>query len=122
MSSLPALSFSLIAGFMACLLYIAGLYLEKNKKKSTIILIIASIFLWASFTGLEWGFWIEGQNMFELFFYPIVPLIFYFMVWCGFLIWVFEGRGQRKIWVVMLIIAAILVFIAINCMNCIHFS
>lgn len=120
MSSLLAASFSLVAGFMACLLYIAGLYFEKDKKKSTSILIIASIFLWASFTGLEWGFWLEGENMFQLITYPIVPLIFYFAVWGGFVVWIFESREQRRIWVAMLAIAALLILTAVNCMNCIH--
>lgn len=115
-----ALSFSLISGIMSCLLFIAGMYFEKNKKKSTIILLFACLFLLASFTGLEWAFWLEGKNMFYLLFSPIIPLIFYFFVWFVFIIWLFESRGERKIWILLILIIIIIILIAVNCMNCLH--
>jgi len=114
-----ALSYSLISGIMSCLLFILGMYLEKDKKKTRIILIWACLFLASSFAGLESAFWAEGYNMFELVFEFNLPLIYYLIVWFGFIIWLFESRKERKIWVILLILLIIATIFAVNCMNCI---
>ena len=114
-----ALSYSLIAGIMSSFLFIFGMYLEKDKKKSRIILIWACLFLASSFAGLESAFWAEGYNIFELVFKLNLPLIYYFIVWFGFIIWLFESKKERKIWVILLILLIIITIFAVNCMNCI---
>jgi len=103
---------------MACILFIFGMYSEKEKKKSKIILIWACLFLASSFAGLEWAFWLEGYDMFNLFFSFKFPLVVYFLIWFFFIIWLFEVRKERKIWVILLILLIAVVLIAINCMNC----
>ena len=113
-----AISFSIVSGIMACLLFIFGMYLEKNKKKSRIILLWACLFLAGSFAGLEWAFWLAGYNMFSLFFNLNFPLVVYFGIWFGFVIWLFESRKERKVWIILLILLIIVTFIAMNCMNC----
>lgn len=114
-----ALSYSLISGIMSCLLFILGMYLKKDKKKSRIILIWACLFLASSFAGLESAFWAEGYNIFELVFKLNFPLVYYLVVWFGFIIWLFESRKERKIWVILLILLIIAIIFAVNCMNCI---
>jgi hypothetical protein len=114
-----ALSYSLISGIMSSLLFILGIYLEKDKKKSRIILIWACLFLAGSLTGLESAFYAEGYNIFELVLKLNLPLIFYLIVWFGFIIWLFESRGERKIWIILLILLIIVSIFAMNCMDCI---
>ena len=113
------LSYSLISGIMSCLLFIFGMYSEKDKKKSKIILIWACLFLASSFAGLESAFWVQGYNIFELVLKLNLPLVYYFIVWFGFIIWLFESRKERKIWVILLILLIIATVFAVNCMNCI---
>jgi len=120
LSNLP-LSFSMVSGIMSCLLFLMGMYLEKDKKKSKMILLWAVTFLTVSFTGLEWAFWLEGYNMFQLIFRFTFPLIVYFAVWLGFVIWLFESRAERRIWIILIIVLTIIVIISVNCMNCIRF-
>lgn len=115
-----ALSFSLISGIMSCLLFISGMFLEKEKKKSRVILIWACLFLAGSFGGLEWAFWLEGYDMFKLVFSLTFPLIVYFGIWFAFIIWLFERRKERKIWIILLILLIIVILIAMSCMNCLH--
>jgi len=112
-----AISYSLIAGIMSSLLFIVGMYLEKDKKKSKIILIWACLFLASSFAGLESAFWAEGYNIFELVFGLNFPLDYYFIVWLGFIIWLFESRKERKIWIILLILLIIATIFAINTME-----
>jgi len=114
------LSYSIIAGLMACFLFILGIFLEKEKKKSRILLIWACFFLAISFAGLESAFYAEGYNMFELVFNLNLPLVSYFAVWFAFIIWLFESRKERKIWIILLILLITVVIIAMNCMNCLH--
>jgi len=113
-----AISFSLVSGIMACLLFIFGMHSVKDKKKSRIILIWACLFLAGSFAGLEWAFWLAGYNMFNLVLQFTFPLIVYFGIWFGFIIWLFESRKERKVWIMLLILLIITTLIAMNCMNC----
>ena len=113
-----AISFSLVSGMMACLLFILGRYTGKDKKKSRIILIWACLFLAGSFASLEYAFWLDGYNMFTLFFSFNFPLVVYFAIWFAFIIWLFESRKERKIWIILLILLIITTLIAMNCMNC----
>jgi len=113
-----ALTYSLVSGLMASLLFIAGMFLEKNKKKSRVILIWACLFLAGSFAGLESALWSEGYNMFDLVLNFNFPLTVYFIIWFTFIIWLFESRKERKIWVVLLVLLIITTIFAMNCMNC----
>jgi CDP-diglyceride synthetase len=117
-TNLP-LSYSIVAGMMACFLFILGIFLEKEKKKSKILLIWACFFLAISFAGLESAFYAEGYNIFESVLKLNFPLFTYFAVWFGFIIWLFESRKEREIWIILLILLIITVLIAMNCMNCI---
>lgn len=115
-----ALSFSIVSGMMACLLFISGMFLEKKKKKSKIILIWACLFLAGSFAGLEWAFWLEGYDMFKLVLSFRFPLLVYFGIWFAFIIWLFETRRERKVWITLLILLTIVIIIAMSCMNCFY--
>jgi len=99
-----AMSFSLVSGFMACLLFILGMHFEKDKKRSKFILIWACFFLGASFANMEWAFWIEGDNIFTVFFNGNFPVVGYFLIWFSFIVWLFERRRERKIWIILLIL------------------
>jgi|SRR3989339_170587 len=109
-----ALTLSIISGFAAILLYYAGLN-EKNFKKGTFLLVWATLFLGASMGGIEWAFYLLGYNLFMFFAFPLAA---YMVIWFAFVIWIFESRKQRKIWIVFLIALIILTIVAINCTNC----
>jgi hypothetical protein len=114
------LAYSLISGIFAALLFAFAIFLEKDKKKSRNFLIWAVLFLASSFLATEYAFWLEGYNLFE--FVPKnFPLIFYFGVWFVFIVWLFETRKERKIWIIFLILLIIAILIASKCMNCIRF-
>ncbi len=115
-----ALSYSIVAGMMACFLFILGIFLEKEKKKSKMLLIWACFFLAGSFAGLESAFYAEGYNIFEMVLSFSFPLVSYFVIWFAFIIWLFESRKERKIWIIFLVLLIIVVVIAMNCMNCLH--
>jgi hypothetical protein len=103
---------ALLPGMMACALIYLGL---RTKPRSPAILIWAVLLLGAAFGMLEWAFWLSGINIFITF---IFPLLAYFAIWFGFIIWIFECRHERRIWLAFLIALAILVLIALSCMNC----
>jgi peptidoglycan/LPS O-acetylase OafA/YrhL len=109
------LVFSLISGFMACMLIVFTLFFEKNKKKSRILLIWSVVFLAAHFTTMEYAFWLEGYNIVS--FIP-TTLIFYFASWALFLFWLFESRKERKIWIILLVLLAIGILIIATCETC----
>jgi len=114
-----ALTYSIISGLMACFLFALGMFREKDKK-SRIILIWACLFLAVSFAGLESALWSEGYNMFDLISRFDFPLTVYFIIWFAFIIWLFESRKERKVWIVLLILLIIVSIIAMNCMNCLQ--
>ena len=115
------LVYALLAGIMSILLTLFTLYLEKNKKKSHDMLVWAALFLGTSFGATEYAFWVEGINFFQFVLFFNFPLVAFFAVWFGFLIWVFESRGERKTWVKLAIMLVILTIIANLCMNCVSF-
>jgi glucan phosphoethanolaminetransferase (alkaline phosphatase superfamily) len=112
--------YSIISGIMASLLIIFSLFFEKDKKKSRNLLIWSALFLANSFAISEYAFWQEGYNLFTLVFSFNFPLIVYFAIWFGFLIWIFELRKERKIWIILLVLLIITILIAMSCMNCIR--
>lgn len=115
------IGYSITAGIMASLLIIFSLFFEKDKKKSRNLLIWAALFLASSFAISENAFWQEGYNLFTLVFSFNFPLIVYFGIWFAFLVWIFEMRKERKIWLMLLVLLIITIIIAVNCMNCIRF-
>lgn len=115
------LVYSLLAGMMSILLLVFTLFFEKNKKRSKALLIWSILFLAASFTASEYAFWLEGYNLFMLILKFNFPLIVYFGIWLAFIIWLFEKRKERKIWIIFFILLVAAVLVAINCMNCIRF-
>jgi len=104
MYSSLAIALSIVSGFMACLLFILGIYFGNDKKRSKIILIWACFFLGASFANMEWAFWIENDNIFTVFFSWNFPVMSYFLIWFFFITWLFETRKERKIWIILLIL------------------
>jgi len=119
MSSIIALPLSIISGVMACLLFFLVLLTER-KKRSIALAVWACLFLAASFAGLEWLFWLEGYNIFDFIFGINGPLIFFFVVWVAFVIWLFEEKKRRKVWIILLIITAIWILVSVNCMSCLR--
>ncbi|MBI5332003.1 MAG: hypothetical protein HZB65_00355 [Candidatus Aenigmarchaeota archaeon] len=109
------LGFSIIAGIMAVMLFYLGLSLGKKGRSH---MILAVLFLGASFGGLEWVFYLLGYNMFTFF---VFPLMAYFAIWFAFIVWAFEKIGERRIWIVFLIALVVLTIVAVNCMNCVQF-
>lgn len=114
------LVYSLLAGIMSMLLMVFTIFFEKNKKRSRVLLIWSVLFLASSFAASEYAFWLDGYNLFNFVLLRFnFPLLAFFGVWFAFLIWLFESRGERKIWMLLLVLLAIVVLIAMSCMNCI---
>jgi len=106
----------LVAGFMSIMLFYLGINRNSNK-----VLVWAVIFLGAAFGALEWAFWLNGYNMFQLFFGFLFPLVAWFLVWFAFIIWLFEEQERREIWLMFLALLVLIATIAMNCMNCFRF-
>jgi len=115
------LVYALLAGMMSVALTIVGAHFEKDRKRGTKILVWAALFLAISFGMTENALWNEGYNLFELVFSFNFPLVAFFLVWFAFLAWMLESRGERKIWVALLLALIAIVAIAVNCMNCVNF-
>lgn len=114
-------SLSIVAGIIASLLIVFTLFLEKNKNRSRTLLLWGVLFLASSFATAEYAFWLEGYNLFDMVFSFAFPLAVFFAVWFGFIIWLFESRKERKVWVVLLVLLIITVIVAVKCMDCIRF-
>jgi len=116
-AELAGFSYAIIAGIMAVLLFWLTLTQKQNKN----YYIFALVFLIASWSGLEYGLWLTGNNMFDMILYPAVPLDFFFVAWIAFAVWAGEKIKQRNVWIVWLVVLAIIFAIARVCMNCIKF-
>jgi len=114
--------YSILSGIFAISLFLVGMFVEKNRRKSTILLIWGIVFLYSAFIVTEYAFWIEGYNLFDMILSFNYPLTIFLISWYGFLIWLFESRKQRKIWIVILILSIIGLIIAVNCMDCVRFN
>jgi len=114
------LIYSLLAGIFSILLFIFTLFFEKDKKRSRILLIWAVLLLAGSFATTEYAFWLEGVYLFDLIFKFNFPLISYFTIWLAFIIWLFESRKERTIWMIFSIALVLLTIVALNCPNCIR--
>jgi len=112
---------SIVAGVMASLLIIFTLFFEKNKKKSRMLLLWGVLFLASSFATAEYALWLENFDLFQLVLSFAFPFVVFFAVWFLFLIWLFESRGKRKVWIVLLVLLIIVALIAVNCMDCVRF-
>lgn len=112
-------SFSVVSGILAALLFRE---IFRNKfRNSRQLYMLALLMSTACFSGLEWGLWLDGQDMFELIAYPAVPLDFFFAAWIGFSIWIGEKTNERKIAIYWLVLLAAVFVIASYCMNCVRF-
>ncbi|MBI4010277.1 MAG: hypothetical protein HY361_03765 [Candidatus Aenigmarchaeota archaeon] len=114
------LVYSMLAGIFSISLFIFTLFFEKDKKKSKALIIWAVLFLAASFAATEYAFWLEGVYLFDLIFKFTFPLISYFTIWFAFIVWLFESRKERSIWIIFAIALIILTIVALNCPNCIR--
>ncbi len=117
----PILALSLISGLFASLLIIFTIFFEKDKKRSARLLIWGVLLLGASFGLVEYAIWLEGNYIFTMILSFNFPLISYFAIWFGFLAWLFESIGQRRIWITMFLALVILSIAAVLCPNCITF-
>ncbi len=115
------LVYAVIAGLMAVMLFVFSIFIEKNKQKSRRYLIWAVVFLAAAFSATEYAFWLNGEYLYYLLLTPNIPLLFYFVIWFAFVVWVFESRGERKIWIILSILLFLLLIAAFLCPNCIRF-
>ncbi len=111
------LVYALLSGIMSVSLIIFTMFFEKNKKKSHLLLIWATLFLASSFATSEYAFWLEGYNLFELVFPLNMPLAFFFSIWLLFFVWTFEMRKERETWLLLVFLLILIVLIAMNCMN-----
>lgn len=107
------LLYSGLAGIMSIALIFYSI-----KKKSEEYFLISLAFLIVSWSGIEWYYWLNGQNLFTLVFTPIVPLASYFVLWSGFVIYIAEKHFKRRDWVAFLAVVGIIIIIAHFCMNC----
>lgn len=115
------LVFALLAGIMSVALTVVGAYFEKDRKRGTKTLIWAALFLGIAFGVSENALWNGGYDLFEMVFSFNFPIVMFFGVWFAFLAWLFESRGERKIWILLLVALIVLVVAAVNCMDCVHF-
>ena len=114
--------YALLAGIMAIELFTFTIFFEKDKKRGRKLLIWSVLFIAAAFAATEYAFWLEGVYLFERVIQQFnFPLLSYFVIWFAFIIWLFESRGERKIWIILAVALAILTIVAINCPNCIRF-
>ena len=112
------LVYSLLAGIMSVLLIVFTIFFEKDKKRSRLLLIWATLFLAISFGASEYAFWLEGYNLFTFVLGFNFPLFVFLVVWFAFFIWLFESRSERKTWIVLLALLIMVILIAMNCMDC----
>lgn len=112
------LLYSLLSGIMSILLITLSFLPEKNKKRTRNLMIWATVFLGVCFGLSEYALWLNGHNLFQIVFSFSFPLLSFFTIWFAFLIWRFESMGERKVWILFLIILFLLVILAVNCMNC----
>ncbi|MFH0829991.1 MAG: hypothetical protein V1887_02415 [Candidatus Aenigmatarchaeota archaeon] len=119
-ASAAGYSFAIIAGVMAALLF--RQIIRQNFRKSKQLFVMALLMSTACFSGLEWGLWMDGQDMFRLIVYPAVPLDFFFAAWIGFAVWVGDKIDQRKLAIYWLFLLAAIFVIASYCMNCVSFA
>lgn len=112
--------YSLLAGIFSILIFIFTLFFEKNKTRSKILLIWAVLFFAASIAATEYALWLEGAYLFDIIFKFNFPLISYFIIWFAFIVWLFENRKERMIWIVFAIALVLLTIMALNCPNCIR--
>ena len=116
-AELAGFSYAIIAGIMAVSLF----YLTVTQRQNRNYYIFALIFLIASWSGLEYGLWLTGNNMFDMILYPSVPLDFFFAAWIAFAVWVGEKIKQRNVWIIWLVVLAAIFAIARVCMDCVKF-
>ena len=113
---LAALGYATLAGLFSLLMLYQSM--TTSEKKNYYIWFL--IFTIASWSGIEWFYWLAGYNMFDLILYPAVPLDFFFLSWIAFAGWYgkkIKYLGIFKLWIVAL---AIIFAIARVCMNCIR--
>ena|SRR3972149_1303138 len=115
------LAYALLAGVFSVALFTFTMFFEKNKRRSKILLLWAVLFLAASFIATEYAWWLEGYYLFNIITQFNFPLLAYFGIWFAFVIWLFESRGERKIWITLLIILLAVTLVALNCPNCVRF-
>ncbi|MFQ6009711.1 MAG: hypothetical protein ACE5J7_01165 [Candidatus Aenigmatarchaeota archaeon] len=107
-------TWSLLAGMMAAILMVYSI-----DKKSKELYVASLAFVLASWSGLEWGLWMLGQDMFQLVYRPIVPMAFFFLVWTGFVIYTSEKVfKERRYWVAFLALIIFISIVARFCMDC----
>jgi len=113
------LIYSLLAGIMSVLLTIFTMFFEKDKKRSRVLLIWSVLFLASAFAMTEYAFWLEGYNLFTFVLGFNFPLLVFFGVWFAFIVWLFESRGERKIWILLFVLLILVILIATSCMDCV---
>ena len=115
------LVYAILSGMMSIVLMVFTIFFEKDKKRSRTLLIWAALFLASSFAVTEYAFWMEGYNLFTFVLLFNFPLVVFFATWFTFLIWLFESRSERKVWMLLLALLIVTVIVAMNCMNCLNF-
>ena len=111
-----AFGYAAVAGIVSALL----LYYSMNKRDERTY--IASLaFLLVSWSGIEWGLWLTGTDLFYLVFKPVIPLASYFIAWTCLVIYVSEKYFRRWHWMAFICMLAFISVIAHFCMNCVQF-
>ena len=107
------LIYSIVAGFTSVLFMVYAI-----EKKEDNLFVFSLMFLIISWSGIEWALWLQGHNLFEMVFTPIVPLASYFVGWTIFIIYIAEKYFKRRYWVAFLIVVGFFIWISTFCMNC----
>ncbi|TAL48151.1 hypothetical protein EPN87_01220 [archaeon] len=115
------LMMALLAGILSIALFTFTIFFEKNKRRSKILLVWATLFLAAAFVAIEYASWINGYFLFNIIPQFNFPLLAYFGIWFVFVAWLFESIGERKVWLILLATLLIVTVIALNCPNCVRF-
>ena len=111
---------SLLAGIFSITLFVFTVFFEKDKKKSKVMLVWAVLFLAAAFAVIEYSLWLEGFYLFDIIKTFNFPMLSYFTIWFAFIVWLFESRGERFVWIAFAIALLVLTAVAVNCPNCIR--
>lgn len=112
-----ALAYSLLTGLFA----FYTLHVSMTTKNKKIFYIWFLVFTIASWSGIEWFYWLSGYDMFNLILYPAVPLDFFFLSWIAFAGWYGKKIMQIDIFKIWLVVLGVIFAVARVCMNCVHF-
>ena len=107
------LTYSIIAAVIS--LFLLNIALKDKDEKC---FLLSLLFVFGSWSGIEWAAWLLGDNLFHLVLEPIIPLASFFLSWTLLIIYLSERRFKRRDWIGFLVVVFIIWQVARLCMDC----